>query len=127
MITRHDQLAVEIIVCTNSLGPLLCRVSAAKAVQRVSSQRPVFSHGGPTGATSISLDLSIQFWTTRGFAVFNVNYGGSTGYGSEYRKRLNHKWGIVDVQDSVNGSKYLIDKNKADPERLAIRGGSAGG
>ena len=87
----------------------------------------VLSHGGPTGATSISLDLSIQFWTTRGFAVFDVNYGGSTGYGSEYRKRLNHKWGIVDVQDSVNGSKYLIDKNKADPERLAIRGGSAGG
>ena len=87
----------------------------------------VLSHGGPTGATSISLDLSIQFWTTRGFAVFDVNYGGSTGYGSEYRKRLNRKWGIVDVQDSVNGSKYLIDKNKADPERLAIRGGSAGG
>ena len=87
----------------------------------------VLSHGGPTGATSTSLNLSIQFWTTRGFAVFDVNYGGSTGYGTEYRKRLNKKWGIVDVQDSVNGSKYLIERNLADPERLAIRGGSAGG
>ena len=87
----------------------------------------VLSHGGPTGATSTSLDLSIQFWTTRGFAVFDVNYGGSTGYGTEYRKRLNNKWGIVDVQDCVNGAKYLVEKNKADPDRLAIRGSSAGG
>jgi len=87
----------------------------------------VMSHGGPTGATSASFDLSTQFWTSRGFAVVDVNYGGSTGYGREYRERLRGQWGVVDVEDCVNAARYLVAQGKADGERLAIRGGSAGG
>jgi dipeptidyl aminopeptidase/acylaminoacyl peptidase len=87
----------------------------------------VLSHGGPTGATSDTMTLPILFWTSRGIAVVDVNYGGSTGYGRAYRKRLNGKWGIVDVDDSVNATKYLVARGLADGERLAIRGGSAGG
>jgi len=87
----------------------------------------VKSHGGPTAATSTGLELRIQFWTSRGFAVLDVNYGGSTGYGREYRQRLNDHWGIVDVDDCVNAAKYLVDKKRVDPNRTAIAGGSAGG
>ena len=87
----------------------------------------VISHGGPTGATSSSLSLGIQFWTSRGFAVLDVNYGGSTGYGRAYRNLLRGQWGIVDVDDCVNGALYLVHQGKVDGERLAIRGGSAGG
>ncbi|MCA9921515.1 MAG: S9 family peptidase [Anaerolineales bacterium] len=87
----------------------------------------VLSHGGPTAAASTTLSLSIQYWTSRGFAVLDVNYGGSTGYGRSYRQRLNGQWGIVDVQDCVNGAKYLVAQGLADGSRLAIRGGSAGG
>ncbi len=87
----------------------------------------VQSHGGPTGATSTALSLAVQYWTSRGFAVLDVNYGGSTGYGRPYRQRLNAAWGIVDVEDHVNGAKHLIDQRLADPERTAIRGWSASG
>ena len=87
----------------------------------------VMSHGGPTAAAPTSLNLSIQYWTSRGFAVVDVNYGGSTGYGRAYRERLNGNWGVVDVDDCVNAARYLVDQGKADGERLAIRGGSAGG
>ena len=87
----------------------------------------VKSHGGPTAAASTALDLGIQFWTSRGFGVVDVNYGGSTGYGTEYRRRLNGTWGIVDVDDCVNAARFLADRGDADPERLAIDGGSAGG
>ena len=87
----------------------------------------VQSHGGPTGATSTALSLAVQYWTSRGFAVLDVNYGGSTGYGRPYRQRLNDTWGIVDVEDHVNGAKYLIEQGLADPERTAIRGWSASG
>lgn len=87
----------------------------------------VKSHGGPTSATSTVLELKIQFWTSRGFAVLDVNYGGSTGYGREYRQRLNGKWGIVDVNDCVNAAKYLAEKGLIDRDRTAITGGSAGG
>jgi dipeptidyl aminopeptidase/acylaminoacyl peptidase len=87
----------------------------------------VISHGGPTGATSSVLNLLIQYWTSRGFAVADVNYGGSTGYGREYRQRLDGQWGIVDVDDCVNCALYLIDRGEVDGERTAIRGGSAGG
>ncbi|MCB8918841.1 MAG: S9 family peptidase [Ardenticatenaceae bacterium] len=87
----------------------------------------VISHGGPTSSTSAALSLSIQYWTSRGFAVLDVNYGGSTGYGRAYRQRLNGQWGIVDVQDCVNGARYLVQQGLADGQRLAIRGGSAGG
>jgi dipeptidyl aminopeptidase/acylaminoacyl peptidase len=87
----------------------------------------VKSHGGPTGATDDCLDLEIQYWTSRGFAVLDVNYGGSTGYGRAYRERLDGQWGVVDVDDCVNGARYLAEKGLADPARLAIDGGSAGG
>jgi dipeptidyl aminopeptidase/acylaminoacyl peptidase len=87
----------------------------------------VMSHGGPTAATSSALSLEIQYWTSRGIAVLDVNYGGSTGYGRAYRQRLEGQWGIVDVDDCVNGARYLVDRGEADGERLAIRGGSAGG
>jgi dipeptidyl aminopeptidase/acylaminoacyl peptidase len=87
----------------------------------------VVSHGGPTGATSGALNLSIQFWTSRGFAILDVNYGGSTGYGREYRERLYGQWGVVDVDDCVNGARFLAERGDVDGERLIIRGGSAGG
>ena len=87
----------------------------------------VKSHGGPTAAASTALSLSIQYWTSRGFAVLDVNYGGSTGYGRQYRERLNKKWGIVDVDDCANGARYLANRGEVDPKRLVITGGSAGG
>jgi dipeptidyl aminopeptidase/acylaminoacyl peptidase len=87
----------------------------------------VISHGGPTSATSTALRYLLQYWTSRGLAVLDVNYGGSTGYGTEYRRRLNGNWGLVDVDDCCNGALYMVDQGLADPEHLAIRGGSAGG
>jgi dipeptidyl aminopeptidase/acylaminoacyl peptidase len=87
----------------------------------------VISHGGPTSSTIARLNLEIQYWTSRGFAVVDVNYGGSSGYGRAYRRRLNGQWGIVDVADCVNAAKYLSDVNRVDPDRLVIRGRSAGG
>jgi dipeptidyl aminopeptidase/acylaminoacyl peptidase len=87
----------------------------------------VKSHGGPTAAASASLSLRVQYWTSRGFAYLDVNYGGSAGYGREYRQRLDKNWGIVDVDDCVNAAKYLVKQGKADGNRLAIAGGSAGG
>ncbi|MEC5218092.1 dipeptidyl aminopeptidase/acylaminoacyl peptidase [Actimicrobium sp. GrIS 1.19] len=87
----------------------------------------VFNHGGPTSAASATLNLSIQFWTSRGFAVVDVNYGGSTGYGRAYRQRLNGNWGVVDVDDALHAARYLVARNAADVRQLAIRGGSAGG
>lgn len=87
----------------------------------------VKSHGGPTSAAATALSLNIQYWTSRGIAVLDVNYGGSSGYGREYRERLNGKWGIVDVDDCANGAKYLIARGDVDPNRLMITGGSAGG
>ena len=87
----------------------------------------ILSHGGPTGATSNTLNLGIQYWTNRGFAILDVNYRGSTGYGTEYRKALNGNWGLSDVDDCVSGGKYLVSEGLVDPEKIAIKGGSAGG
>jgi dipeptidyl aminopeptidase/acylaminoacyl peptidase len=87
----------------------------------------VRSHGGPTAATSTGLLWDIQYWTSRGFAVLDVNYGGSSDYGRDYRRRLNGAWGVVDVDDCVSGARYLVEKGRVDGGRLAIRGGSAGG
>jgi dipeptidyl aminopeptidase/acylaminoacyl peptidase len=84
-------------------------------------------HGGPTGAASSTLNLGIQFWTSRGIAVLDVNYGGSTGFGREYRERLKLGWGIVDVDDCVNGAKFLAQQGLVDAKRMVISGGSAGG
>ena len=85
------------------------------------------SHGGPTAAAEPTLSLEIQFWTSRGFALVDVNYRGSSGYGRPYRERLNGEWGIVDVVDVVSAAQYLCRRGLADARRLAIRGGSAGG
>jgi dipeptidyl aminopeptidase/acylaminoacyl peptidase len=87
----------------------------------------VMSHGGPTAATSSVFSPIVQYWTSRGIAVLDVNYGGSTGYGTAYRRRLKDRWGIVDVDDCVNGARYLVARGRVDPKRLAITGGSAGG
>ena len=95
-----------------------------------SEERPsllVKSHGGPTAATSTTLSWAVQYWTSRGIAVLDVNYGGSSGYGRAYRQRLNSQWGVVDVDDCVNGARYLVKIGEVDGDRLAIRGGSAGG
>jgi len=87
----------------------------------------VKSHGGPTGCASCALDPGIQFWTSRGFAVLDVNYGGSTGFGRAYRQRLDGQWGVVDVDDCLNGALYLVERGEVDGNRLLITGGSAGG
>ena len=99
-------------------------------VRAPAGERPpllVLTHGGPTGATVDVLDAKIQFWTSRGFAVLDINYSGSTGYGRAYRERLNGQWGIADVADAVGGAEALVAAGTVDPARLAIRGGSAGG
>jgi dipeptidyl aminopeptidase/acylaminoacyl peptidase len=93
-------------------------------------QRPpllVISHGGPTAQADSALDPKIQFWTSRGFGVVDVNYGGSTGYGRPYRERLRGRWGEVDTTDCLNAARYLAKTGEVDGQRLAIRGGSAGG
>ncbi|KAJ5114662.1 alpha/beta-hydrolase [Penicillium alfredii] len=84
-------------------------------------------HGGPNGCVKPSLDLEIQYWTTRGFAVCAVNYTGSTGYGREYRERLSGHWGVVDVADTVSAIDYLAERGMIDRTRVGIYGGSAGG
>jgi dipeptidyl aminopeptidase/acylaminoacyl peptidase len=85
------------------------------------------SHGGPTSMTSARFSLEIQFWTSRGFGVVDVNYGGSSGYGRPYRERLNGRWGIVDTEDCISAARFLAEHGDVDGHRLAIRGGSAGG
>jgi dipeptidyl aminopeptidase/acylaminoacyl peptidase len=87
----------------------------------------VKSHGGPTSATTMAQSLNIQYWTSRGIAVLDVNYGGSTGYGRPYRERLKGNWGVVDVDDCVNGARFLAGRGEVDGNRLMITGGSAGG
>ncbi|HLO36166.1 MAG TPA: S9 family peptidase, partial [Candidatus Deferrimicrobium sp.] len=87
----------------------------------------VTSHGGPTAAASTAFSVQTQLFTSRGFAVLDVDYGGSTGYGMAYRKRLEGEWGVVDLADCVAGARWLADQGIVDGERLAIRGGSASG
>ena len=84
-------------------------------------------HGGPTSSASSALSLGTQYWTSRGIAVLDVNYGGSTGFGRAYRDRLRGQWGIVDVDDCINGAKFLIERGLIDRDRAVISGGSAGG
>lgn len=93
-------------------------------------QRPpllVVCHGGPTSAAKSKFDLAMQFWTSRGFAIVDVNYGGSSGFGRAYRERLRGQWGVVDVADCIAAATQLADEGVVDGERLIIRGGSAGG
>jgi dipeptidyl aminopeptidase/acylaminoacyl peptidase len=87
----------------------------------------VFSHGGPTGSTRTHLDLAVQWWTSRGIGVVDVDYGGSAGYGRSYWERLHSTWGITDVRDCALAAAHLVSREDADGDRLAIRGGSAGG
>lgn len=87
----------------------------------------VKSHGGPTGQTDNSFNPKIQFWTSRGFAVLDVNYSGSTGFGASYRNRLNGRWGELDVADLEAGALYLVNKGLVDKDKLIISGSSAGG
>ena len=99
-------------------------------VSPVPGERPpliAISHGGPTSASKATFDLRVQFWTSRGFAVVDVNYGGSSGFGREYRDRLRGQWGIVDVDDMIGAVRHLVAQGRADPDRSIIRGGSAGG
>jgi dipeptidyl aminopeptidase/acylaminoacyl peptidase len=98
--------------------------------QAPASERPpllVKSHGGPTTATDSALNFSVQFWTSRGFGVLDVNYRGSTGYGRKYRERLYGQWGVIDVVDCISGAKFLSARGDVDGGRLAVTGGSAGG
>jgi dipeptidyl aminopeptidase/acylaminoacyl peptidase len=85
------------------------------------------AHGGPTGQARRQLQLGILYWTSRGIAVVDVDYRGSTGYGRTYRRALDGQWGIADVEDAVAAAQYLADRGDVDPQRLMIRGGSAGG
>jgi dipeptidyl aminopeptidase/acylaminoacyl peptidase len=87
----------------------------------------VVLHGGPTGHSAPALNLQRQFWTTRGFAVVDVNYGGSSGFGRAYRRRLRGLWGVVDLADAVAAVRFLAASGRIDPQRVVIRGGSAGG
>lgn len=101
-----------------------------KNYQALQTEKPpliVMIHGGPTAQATGSFQFEHQFWTNRGFAILDVNYGGSTGYGRVYRNLLNREWGIVDVEDCVNGALYLARNGLVDSDKLAIRGGSAGG
>ena len=112
-------------------GPHACYYPPAnKDVKAPAGERPpliVISHGGPTSAAEAVLTLGIQYWTSRGIAVVDVNYGGSTGHGRAYRERLKGNWGIVDTVDCINAARFLVERGDVDPARLAIRGGSAGG
>jgi dipeptidyl aminopeptidase/acylaminoacyl peptidase len=87
----------------------------------------VFVHGGPTAHVTTALDLYVQLFTSRGIAVFDLNYGGSTGYGREYRDRLRGRWGEIDVEDSAAAARYLGGRGDVDAARVQITGGSAGG
>ena len=101
-----------------------------RSVRGPDDQRPpliVTSHGGPTASANTAFTVGAQLFTSRGFAVLDVDYGGSTGYGRDYRKRLEGEWGVVDLDDCVNGARWLAEQGLVDGERLAIRGGSASG
>ena len=103
--------------------------SNANAIGPADERPPLIaiSHGGPTAATNATFDLKIQYWTSRGFAVLDVNYRGSSGYGRRYRNALRRNWGIADVADMVHAARHMVETGAADPSRMVIRGGSAGG
>lgn len=116
---RHDE-----IVYANFFPPTNDEYDAP---QSDSPPLLVLSHGGPTSHSNPSFSFHVQYYTSRGWAVLDVNYGGSTGYGREYRNRLLNNWGVVDVEDCEAGVRFLVARGKVDPDRVAIRGGSAGG
>jgi dipeptidyl aminopeptidase/acylaminoacyl peptidase len=87
----------------------------------------VVSHGGPTSSATPVLNYGVQYWTSRGFGVVDVDYGGSSGYGRAYRQRLQGRWGVVDIDDCVAAARWLAEEGRVDGDRMVIRGGSAGG
>ena len=111
------------------VNPSVERVETAGSVVEPVETPPliVISHGGPTAFSSCGFDLGVQFWTTRGFGVLDVNYSGSSGYGRDYAERLHGRWGELDVADCIAGAQFLAETGRVDGARLAIRGGSAGG
>ncbi len=128
--------------CVSRAEPIACPSAGGRTVHAYhyaprnpafrapDGERPpllTFIHGGPTGSTDPGFRLAIQYWTTRGFAVVDVDYGGSTGYGTAYRRLLRGGWGIVDREDCEAAARHLVARGDVDPARLAIRGGSAGG
>ncbi len=111
------------------VNPSVERVETAGSVVEPVETPPliVISHGGPTAFSSCGFDLGVQFWTTRGFGVLDVNYSGSSGYGRDYAERLHGRWGELDVADCIAGAQFLADSGRVNGAKLAIRGGSAGG
>ncbi|WP_066947400.1 S9 family peptidase [Microtetraspora fusca] len=110
-----------------SVHAFLYPPSGPDATAATAAPYVVFVHGGPTGHATTELSLEKAFFTSRGIGVLDLNYGGSTGYGRAYRERLRGQWGIIDVEDAVAAARWLAAANLADPARIAIRGGSAGG
>jgi dipeptidyl aminopeptidase/acylaminoacyl peptidase len=122
--------AVEFPSAGNRTSHALFYRPASASFAAPADERPpliVMSHGGPTGATRGDYDAKLQYWTSRGFAVVDVNYGGSTGYGRAYRELLRGTWGAVDVDDCVAAAQWLAGQGLVDGSRMVIRGGSAGG
>ncbi len=129
----EDIAVPEAIRCRADDGSVVHAFYYAPANRRhavPAGERPplvVVAHGGPTGMTSEAFSLRVQWWTSRGIGVVDVNYRGSTGFGRAYRKRLDGQWGVVDVDDCIAAATHLIETGRADPARIAIRGSSAGG
>ena len=112
---------------TNPNYPAQTNGNNVNHVDKAAPPLIVICHGGPTGQASAALDPKKQFWTSRGFALLDVNYSGSTGYGRQYRERLNGKWGLLDVQDCCDAALYAVSQGLANKNQLIIRGSSAGG
>ena len=122
--------AIEFPTIDGATAHALYYAPCSAAADPPAGERPpliVLSHGGPTTSAVPDFNLGVQFWTSRGFAVVDVDYGGSTGYGRAYRERLRGRWGEVDVEDCVHAARHLVKQGLADAARLIIRGGSAGG
>ena len=124
---------VEEFECANELGQALHALlyrPRQEGLTGLDGELPpfvTFVHGGPTAQAAATLNATIAYYTSRGIGVVDVNYGGSTGYGRDYRNRLRGQWGVVDVADTVSVIKALVARGIADPERIGIDGGSAGG
>ena len=122
--------AIDFTTAGGDMAHALYYAPKNSSVRGPAGERPpliAISHGGPTAAANATLDLKIQFWTSRGFAVVDVNYRGSSGFGRQYRNKLRGQWGIADVDDMVHAARHLVASGQADDARLIIRGGSAGG
>lgn len=125
-----DPEPIEFLTTGGATAHALYYAPSNPSVEAPSSELPpllVTSHGGPTGHVPAVVSLQRLFWTSRGFAVTEVNYRGSTGYGRAYREALAGQWGIADVEDCIAAARFLAERGSVDPERIAIRGGSAGG